>query len=75
QDDIPTIPSAGTAGKVAVFGDFKQGYRILNRNGGAIKRLEEKFIDQGLVGFRYKRRVGGGVIRPNALTILNVPAS
>lgn len=67
QDDI----DEGT-GKVAVFGDFKSGYRILNRNGGSIKRLEEKFIEQGLIGFRYKRRVGGGVIRPNALAILNV---
>jgi HK97 family phage major capsid protein len=75
QDDIPTIPAAGTEAKVAVFGDFYQGYRILNRNGGSIKRLEEKFIEQGLVGFRYKRRVGGGVIRPDALVILKVPSA
>ena len=74
QDDIPEVPAAGTAAKVAVFGDFKQGYRILNRNGGSIRRLEEKFLDQGLIGFRYKRRVGGGVIRPTALAILNVPS-
>lgn len=73
QDDIPEVSASG--GKVAVFGDFKAGYRILNRNGGSIKRLEEKFIEQGLIGFRYKRRVGGGVIREDALKILSVPAS
>ena len=72
QDDIPEV--AGGA-DVAVFGDFNAGYRILNRNGGTLKRLEEKFIDQGLIGFRYKRRVGGGVIRPRALAKLSVPAS
>ena len=74
QDDIPGVPASGTAGKVAVFGDFNTGYRILNRTGGSIKRLEEKFIEQGLIGFRYKRRVGGGVIREKALKMLNVPA-
>lgn len=73
QDDIPVVSPDNDA-KVAVFGDFRRGYRILNRNGGSIKRLEEKFIEDGLIGFRYKRRVGGGVIRDDALVILNVPA-
>ena len=72
QDDIPEIADGAN---VAVFGDFNAGYRILNRNGGALKRLEEKFIEQGLIGFRYKRRVGGGVVRENALRILQMGSS
>jgi HK97 family phage major capsid protein len=69
QDDF----DAFAAGKdVAVFGDFKAGYRILDRSGGSITRINELYIEDGLIGFKYKRRVGGGVIRKNALRVLRV---
>jgi HK97 family phage major capsid protein len=69
QDDF----DAFAAGKdVAVFGDFKAGYRILDRSVGSITRINELYIEDGLIGFKYKRRVGGGVIRKNALKVLRV---
>jgi HK97 family phage major capsid protein len=74
QEDIPEIPAAGTAADVVIFGDVRAGYRILDRLGMTVQRLTELYAEAGLVGFKVHRRVGGGVIRPNALRILRVPA-
>jgi HK97 family phage major capsid protein len=38
------------------------------------QRLTELYAEQDLVGVKVKKRVGGGVIRANALRILEVPA-
>jgi len=73
QDDIPTIPQAGTGAKVIIFGDIKAGYRVLDRLGVTIQRLTELYAEQGLVGFKVHFRVGGGVIRPDAIKVLMVP--
>ena len=73
QEDIPDIPSAGTAADVAIFGDIRSGYRIIDRLGMTVQRLVELYAEAGLVGFKVHYRVGGGVIRPDALRILNVP--
>jgi len=75
QEDIPDIPSAGTAADVAIFGDIRSGYRIIDRLGMTVQRLVELYAEAGLVGFKVHYRVGGGVIRPDALRILNVPAA
>jgi len=57
---------------VAIFGDLRSGYRILDRLGITIQRLTELYAEYGLIGFRVHYRVGGGVIRPNALRVLHV---
>lgn len=75
QEDIPDIPSAGTAADVAIFGDIRSGYRIIDRLGMTVQRLVELYAESGLVGFKVHYRVGGGVIKPDALRILNVPAA
>jgi len=74
QEDIPQIPAAGTAAKVAIFGDVRSGYRIIDRLGMTVQRLTELYAEAGLIGFKVHYRVGGSVIRPDALRILNVPA-
>lgn len=70
QDSINGTVATGN--EIAAFGDFKAGYQVLDRNGGAITRINELYIEDGLIGFKYKRRVGGGVVRPNAMKILKV---
>jgi len=75
QEDVPEIPAAGTAADVAIFGDIRSGYRIIDRLGMTVQRLVELYAESGLVGFKVHYRVGGGVIRPDALRILRVPAS
>lgn len=74
QEDVPQIPAAGTAADVAIFGDIRSGYRIIDRLGMTVQRLVELYAESGLVGFKVHYRVGGGVIRPDALRILRVPA-
>lgn len=74
QEDIPSIPAETTPADVAIFGDLRSGYRILDRLGITIQRLTELYAESGLIGFRVHYRVGGGVIRPNALRVLHVKA-
>lgn len=69
QEDVPGI-AAGN--KAVIFGDFKAGYRILDRQNTSLTRLNELYAEQGLVGFRVKYRVGGAVVRPEAIKVLRV---
>jgi HK97 family phage major capsid protein len=64
--------TVATTKEVAIFGDVKQAYQVLDKQQGSISRINELYINDGLIGFRYKRRVGGGVVRPSALRVLKV---
>jgi HK97 family phage major capsid protein len=75
QADIPSVPASGTAGIAALFGDFRAGYLLLERAGMTVQRLSELYAEEGNVGFKAHRRVGGGVIRTASFAKLNVPAS
>ena len=67
QDDM--LDLSGTAAVIAAFGDFKVGYRILDRSGMSIQRLTELYSEAGLVGFKIHKRVGGGVMRASQAPI------
>lgn len=69
QDDIPALGSADEC-DIAIFGDIKAGYRILDRKGMTIQRLLELFTLAGLVGILVSSRVTGGVIRADAIRVL-----
>lgn len=75
QEDIDEIPLAAAAANVAAFGDFNQGYRIYDRLGMSLKRLEELYAEDGMIGFKVRRRVGGDVVNPGYLRLLEVPSS
>jgi HK97 family phage major capsid protein len=49
-----------------LFGDIESGYMIADRQQVTVQRLDERFADQGIVGFLFRQRVGGDVIRPAA---------
>jgi HK97 family phage major capsid protein len=49
-----------------LFGDVRSGYMIADRQQITVQRLDERYADQGLVGFLFRQRVGGDVIRPSA---------
>ena len=61
QDDM--LDLSGTAGVIAAFGDFRSGYRIIDRTGITLQRLVELYSEAGLVGFKVHKRVTGGVMR------------
>lgn len=69
QDDL-NYPADATAANVVLFGNFKAGYRVLDRAGITLQRLDELYAEAGLVGFKVHFRVGGGVVRTNALRAL-----
>lgn len=72
QEDIASI---GASARSAAFGDFQAGYRVYDRQGMTLKRLEELYAEDGMIGFKVRFRVGGDVIRPDALRILAHPAT
>jgi len=69
QEDIPAI-GASLACDIAVFGDLRAGYRILDRQGMTLQRLVEVYATAGLVGILVGSRVTGGVIRADAMRVL-----
>lgn len=69
QDDFDTF---GEGIDQAVFGDFRRGYTIADRSGTSIQRLNELYIEDDLIGFKFKKRLGGGVDRKEAFAALKV---
>ena len=76
NDFLPEpVVTAGSAGKdVIIFGNFKLGYVILDRAGMSVQRLTELYAEQDLVGLKVKKRVGGGIVRPDAMAVLRLVA-
>lgn len=71
HDDFDQI---GAENDVALFGDIRSCYRILDRVGMTMQRLVEIRALAGLVGFLFKIRNTGGIIRPEACRVLQMKA-
>ena len=67
---MPTLPTTTGTKTVALFGDFKSNYQIVERLGLTMLRLNELYAETGLVGFRVHRRIGGAPIRGEAVAAL-----
>ena len=76
NDFLPApVVTVGDADKdVIIFGNFKLGYVILDRAGMSVQRLTELYAEQDLVGVKVKKRVGGGIVRPDAMAVLRLVA-
>jgi len=68
QDDMKTL--ADTAQVIAIFGDIKAGYRIIDRVGMTLQRLTELYAESGLIGFKIHKRVTGGVMKASQKPIV-----
>lgn len=67
--DMPAI----SAGNLSVaFGDFRQGYKIVDRSG--IKILRDNITEKGKILYYTTRRVGGGVQDFQAIKRLKIKA-
>jgi HK97 family phage major capsid protein len=64
-EGLPRIDS-GNSTPSGIFGDASLGYLIADRQQIAVQRLDELYATAGMVGFLFKLRVGGDVIRPKA---------
>jgi HK97 family phage major capsid protein len=70
-----TEPATGTVtyttgDKPILFGDFSQGYQIVDRVGLAFQTLKELYAVQNETAFLARMRVGGKVVLPEAITKL-----
>ncbi|MFF7365822.1 phage major capsid protein [Streptomyces sp. NPDC008125] len=72
QEDMAAVAASARA---AAFGDFNAGYRIYDRQGMTVKVLTELYAEDGMIGWKIRKRVGGDVVRPQALRILVMKAS
>lgn len=61
-----------TGDKPIVFGNFQQGYTIVDRIATTIQRLVEKYSDEGAVGFQARKRVGGQVTKGEAICTMTI---
>jgi HK97 family phage major capsid protein len=65
------MDSAVTATKVTMaVGDFKKGYRFVDRQQIATLRLNELYAMSGQVGLLFYKRVGGYLVQPEAVALL-----
>jgi len=63
------MPDIGAGNKPIAFGDFKK-YRIHDRKGFSIQRLNELFAANGFIGFRGMQRTDGKLLIPEAIKAL-----
>lgn len=67
------MPVVAASASPILFGDFSY-YRIADRGGIYMQRLNEKYADEGAVGFRMRKRVDGKLTRSDAVKRLVLPA-
>ncbi len=67
------MPEIVANARVIAFGDFKRGYKIVDRTGISI--LRDQFSYKPNIAFYATKRVGGEVIDPAALRFLRMAAS
>lgn len=62
------------AGNLAIaFGDFNAGYLVNDRT-SSLRLLRDPYTNKPFVHFYASKRVGGGVLDPNAVRLLRIPA-
>lgn len=67
------LPAIGAGTTPILFGDFATGYVINDRTGSRI--LRDPYSNKPFVTFYTTKRVGGGVLDPNAIRALKIAAA
>lgn len=65
--EMPDLPDQGANTYPVVFGDWRRGYYVIDRTGIMFQVDFTTGADSGLVVFRARKRVGGGVVLAEAL--------
>jgi HK97 family phage major capsid protein len=68
--EVPDMPDVAANATPIMFGDFKQGYLVIDRIG--VRVLRDPFTNKPYVSFYTTKRVGGGVVNPEPLRGLKV---
>ena len=72
--EAPDMPDIAAGATPVAFGDFASAFRILDRVGLTVLRDPYTQQTNGLVRFHARRRVGAGVVRPEAVRKLKIAA-
>jgi HK97 family phage major capsid protein len=54
-----------------IFGNFKRGYVVVDRQGIKLQRLDELYAEAGMVGFLVSFRAGGGLLRYDTFQLVS----
>jgi HK97 family phage major capsid protein len=73
--EFPDMPDVGAGLYPIAYGDFRRGYVIVDRIQIMFQPDYTTGADQGMVVFRCRKRVGGGVRQADAIKKLKVAAS
>jgi HK97 family phage major capsid protein len=73
--EAPDMPDIAAGEYPLVFGDFASAYRIFDRVGLSILRDPYSLATTGCTRFHARKRVGGRLIRPEAIRKLKIVAS
>lgn len=63
--EMPDMPDVAANAVSIMFGDFNQGYLIVDRTG--VRVLRDPYTNKPYVQFYTTKRVGGGLLNPQAL--------
>lgn len=70
--EMPDMPDVAADAIPVLFGDFSQGYLIVDRTG--VRVLRDPYTNKPYVQFYTTKRVGGGLLNPEALRGLKIAA-
>lgn len=70
--EMAGMPDIGANTLPILFGDFKKGYLVVDRKGTALMR--DPYTNKPYVMFYVTKRVGGGLLNPEALKVLKIAA-
>jgi HK97 family phage major capsid protein/HK97 family phage prohead protease len=70
--ELVDMPDIAANAFPIMFGDFKAGYRIYDRIGFGVRPNPYLLATEGKVRFHARRRVGAGVVRPDAFRKLKM---
>ena len=68
-NEVAAMPNLAAASRSVLFGDFKRAYLIVDRVG--VRLLRDPFTNKPYVMFYTTKRVGGGLLNPEAMKALN----
>lgn len=72
--EAPDVADMAASAKPIIFGDFRRGYMIVDRVALSILRDGYTQAASGNIRYLARRRVGGEVVLPEAMTVLEMAA-
>ena len=70
--EVAGMPDVAAAAKAVLFGDFKRTYLVIDRIG--VRVIRDNLTSKPYVSFYTTKRVGGGMLSPQAMRALNIAA-